>query len=184
MNKIFFVSFSFIALFFISGCARHKPLVPNEPTVFSWIQSTSPASPMTGKVSLWATTDGVKIRIVITGATPGLHGVHIHENGDCSDAGNAAGGHFNPDKVQHGNVLNDGLKKAHPGDLGNILVDSTGLGSLEVYVPKLTLGKDHYGIGGRSIIVHEKADDFGQPTGNAGSRVACAFIPNPMNCDC
>jgi len=29
---------------------------------------------------------------------------------------------------------------------------------------------------GRSIVVHEKADTFGQPTGNAGGRVAFGVI--------
>ena len=138
---------------------------------------------MTGKASFWPAGNGVKIRIVVTSATPGLHGVHVHEKGDCADAGNAAGGHFNPDKVPHGNVLKDGFKNAHPGDLGNIMVDSTGLGVLEVTVPHLTLDHGPYGIAGRTIIVHEKMDDFGQPTGNAGGRVACALIPSPAAVD-
>lgn len=184
MNKIF-ISFSILTLLFLSGCFHRKAIVPNEPKVFSWIQSTVPDSAMTGKASLWPVDDGVKIRIVVTGATPGLHAVHVHENGDCGDLGNAAGSHFNPDNSPHGNVLKDGVKKVHPGDLGNISVDSTGMGSLEVFVPKLTLDKEHYGIAGRSIIIHEKTDDFGQPTGNAGGRVGCAIIPNPLKCnDC
>ncbi|MBI3323135.1 MAG: superoxide dismutase family protein, partial [Candidatus Omnitrophica bacterium] len=30
--------------------------------------------------------------------------------------------------------------------------------------------------GGRSLILHEKVDDFGQPLGNAGGRIGCGVI--------
>jgi len=186
MKKIVLIfCFSFLTSGFFFGCAHHKKQIPlpADPLLFSWIQSTVPDSPMTGKASFWLAGDAVKIRIVVTGAKPGLHGVHVHEKGDCADAGNAAGGHFNPDHVNHGNVIKDGFKHAHPGDLGNITVDSTGLGVLDITVPRLTLDHGPYGIAGRSIIVHENADDFGQPTGNAGGRVACALIPSPAAVD-
>ncbi len=184
MNKIY-ISFLVLLLSLTSGCSHQKKVIlPEEDAVFSWVQSTQPNSAMTGKATFWKMENAVKIRVVVTGATPGLHGIHVHETGDCSDQGNAAGGHFNPDKTEHGNVLKDGMKKAHPGDLGNIKVDSTGVGSIEVVVPGLTLDSGPYGIANRSIIIHEKADDFGQPTGNAGGRVGCATIPKPMNCDC
>jgi len=29
---------------------------------------------------------------------------------------------------------------------------------------------------GKSVIVHEKTDDFSQPTGNAGGRIGCGII--------
>ena len=28
----------------------------------------------------------------------------------------------------------------------------------------------------RSLVIHELADDFGQPTGNAGGRLACGIL--------
>ena len=31
-------------------------------------------------------------------------------------------------------------------------------------------------MSGRAVIIHEKADDFSQPAGNAGGRIACGLI--------
>lgn len=185
MNRLKWSVAFFSTFILLAGCLHKKPTpsLPAEPLVFSWLQATSPNSPITGKASFWPAEKGVKIRVVVTGASPGLHGLHVHEKGDCGDGGNSAGGHFNPDNVQHGEVLKHGIKKAHPGDLGNITVDPTGMGSLEVFLPHLTLDHGPYGIAGRSIIIHEKQDDFGQPTGNAGGRIACAIIPNPNAVD-
>src|SRR5688500_9251144 len=45
----------------------------------------------------------VKIEAEITGLTPGKHGMHVHEWGDCTAPdGMSAGGHFNPEMVDHG----------------------------------------------------------------------------------
>ncbi|MBI3291414.1 MAG: superoxide dismutase family protein, partial [Elusimicrobia bacterium] len=39
-----------------------------------------------------------------------------------------------------------------------------------------SLSGSKYAVGGRAVIVHEKADDFGQPVGNAGGRIGCGLI--------
>ena len=141
------------------------------------LKPTVEGAPITGKVSFMETDEGLKINAVVENAPPGKHGFHIHEKGDCSDQGNAAGGHFNPDGVPHGDVEKHGFQRAHAGDLGNIEVGSDGKGKLEKIIPGLTLSEGKYGVIGRSVILHEKADDFGQPTGNAGGRIACGIIP-------
>ncbi|MBI2167628.1 MAG: superoxide dismutase family protein, partial [Candidatus Omnitrophica bacterium] len=46
----------------------------------------------------------------------------------------------------------------------------------EKVVPGLTLKEGEYAVAGRALILHEKEDDFGQPTGNAGGRIACGVI--------
>ena len=51
------------------------------------------------------TQAGKKIRVVaeVSGLTPGAHGFHIHEKGDCSAPdGTSAGGHYNPHGQHHG----------------------------------------------------------------------------------
>ncbi len=122
--------------------------------------------------------DWLHLRIDIAGATPGLHAVHIHEKGDCSAADAAtAGGHWNPWKKKHGAWMQvDG--EFHLGDLGNIEVGADGMGAFEVTTDQFDMGcnceKD---VVGRSVVVHEKADDLRtDPTGNAGSRIACGPI--------
>jgi len=121
--------------------------------------------------------EGLKINVVVRNAPPGVHGIHLHENGICAEQGKAAGGHFNPDNVSHGDIAKDGFEHAHAGDLGNIEIGPDGSGALEKVISGLTLEAGKFGVIGRSVILHEKADDFGQPTGNAGGRIACGVIP-------
>jgi Cu-Zn family superoxide dismutase len=121
------------------------------------------------------TGSGVKVSAHITGLEPNSeHAFHIHEFGDCTDMEKAmsAGGHFNPEKHQHGKP---GDPNAHPGDMGNVKADATGMAMAEVTLPAASLtGKN--AILGRGVILHEKADDFSQPVGNAGGRIACGVI--------
>jgi Cu-Zn family superoxide dismutase len=126
------------------------------------------------------TSDGDKVKVVakITGLTPGEHGFHVHEKGDCSapDA-KSAGGHFNPASVDHG--AHDG-EVHHAGDLGNITANAEGVAEHEIEVPTshLSIAADGANnIVGRAVIVHGGVDDLkSQPSGNAGPRVGCGVI--------
>lgn len=133
-------------------------------------------SPVKGTVVLTETPAGLHVSVTVEHVAPGKHGLHIHQFGACGDKGTAAGGHFNPDGVQHGFLPTDGLAKAHAGDFGNIEVGPEGTGSLDFTLPALTLSGGTYSVGGRAIVLHEKPDDFGQPTGNAGGRIGCGTI--------
>ena len=131
-------------------------------------------SNVSGTVTFTASGNQVKVVADITGLTPGKHGFHIHEFGDCSDPKAAsAGSHFNPTHKQHGAP---DASDRHAGDLGNIEADASGKAHLELTdsVMKLS-GSDS--IIGHAVIVHEKADDLKtQPTGDAGGRLACGVI--------
>lgn len=150
------------------ACAEGPVTVP--------LNATQDGSGVSGTVTLQDTGEGLKVRVEVAGVSEGKHGLHFHENGSCDDGGNAAGSHFNPDATQHGDIIHDGFEHAHAGDLANIEVGADGRGVLEKTVPRLTLTQGKYGVVGRSIILHEKEDDFGQPTGNAGGRIGCAVI--------
>lgn len=127
-----------------------------------------------GVVSFQALNGGVRIIADIQGLTPGLHGFHIHEHGDCStEDASSAGGHFNPTGHNHGSP--DDLDR-HVGDLGNLLADENGNAHFERVDNIIELNGEH-SIVGRGLIVHAAEDDFTtQPTGNAGARVACGII--------
>lgn len=131
-------------------------------------------SKVMGEVKFTQHQGYVTVKAHVTGLTPGKHGFHIHESGDCSapDASSAKG-HFNPAKHEHGSPNS---ANRHAGDLGNLVANSKGVADYERKDKVIQLsGADS--IIGRGIIVHEKVDDYKtQPTGNAGARVACGEI--------
>ena len=132
-------------------------------------------SNLSGKATLAETAEGVKVALALEGLPPGEHGAHVHEKGDCSAAdGSSAGGHFNPANNPH--ALPTGTPR-HLGDLGNIAISPDGKGTLDIVAPGANLKDgDPNSFLGKAIIVHEKQDDGGQPTGNAGGRIGCAEI--------
>lgn len=127
-----------------------------------------------GIVRFEAVSEGIRVVADLTGLTPGKHGFHIHEYGDCSaEDGSSAGGHFNPEKMPHSSPSS---KERHVGDLGNIEADKDGKAHLDYVDTMISFsGKDS--IIGRGVVVHEKEDDLKtQPTGAAGARVACGVV--------
>lgn len=170
------------ALWLVLGAAachhETKPDQPQKPAPEASASATIEArssSNVSGKATFTQSGDRVSVRVEIAGAAPGLHGVHIHEKGDCSDPeGKSAGGHFNPAGVSHGAP---DAAAHHPGDFGNVTVGEDGKGTLELTTAALTVGEGANSVVGRAIIIHEKPDDLvTQPTGNAGGRIGCGVI--------
>lgn len=127
-----------------------------------------------GTVVFTQVAGGVEIEANVTGLTPGKHGFHVHEHGDCSahDA-SSAGGHFNPTKKKHGGPDSP---ERHVGDFGNLVADKNGVAHYKRVDTVISLtGPDS--IIGKSIVVHADEDDLTtQPTGNSGARIACGVI--------
>jgi Cu-Zn family superoxide dismutase len=153
-----------------SGAAMDPPAVAKGVAVLS----PTKGSNVSGVVTFTKVDGGVMIIADMTGLTPGKHGFHIHEFGDCSAAdATSAGGHFNPHNMEHG--APDALMR-HAGDFGNLEADESGKAHYERMDTIISL-KGAHSIIGHGVIVHEKADDLkSQPTGNAGARVACGVI--------
>lgn len=126
-----------------------------------------------GSVTFTKVGDGIKIVADVQGLTPGKHGFHIHEKGDCSapDA-SSAGDHFNPTGHQHG----DAGENSHAGDFGNLTADKNGKAHLEITSKQLSFsGKNS--ILNRAVVVHQDPDDLkSQPAGKSGPRIACGVI--------
>jgi Cu-Zn family superoxide dismutase len=169
---------AFVLIVGLSFFLQQNVAAQDEPlSAVALIKGTAPDSPILGTVKLSETDKGLLVQADIQNVpNPGPHGFHIHENGSCDEMGKAAGGHFNPDQVMHGMVMKDGLEHAHVGDMGNIVVDVNGTAKLSIILPDVTLENGKYNVDGLAIILHEKTDDFSQPTGNAGGRIACGII--------
>jgi len=123
----------------------------------------------------------VHVNVHVTGLTPGLHGIHIHAIGACGPTFAAAGGHYNPLGREHGL---DNPNGAHAGDLPNLIVNTEGVAHLDATTRGVTISSgpttlfdSTIGAVGSAFIIHAGEDDqFSQPTGNSGDRVACAVI--------
>ncbi|MBU1364741.1 MAG: superoxide dismutase family protein [Gammaproteobacteria bacterium] len=131
-------------------------------------------SAVAGTVS-FSETDG-RLRVVanVTGLTPGEHGFHVHEVGDCSAPdGTSAKGHFNPGGNAHGHFASG---DHHGGDLPSLLANAQGVARYIAELRGLSL-RGPTGVIGRSVVIHADADDYtSQPAGNSGRRVACGVI--------
>jgi superoxide dismutase, Cu-Zn family len=130
---------------------------------------------VTGTVTFTALSNGVQVHAEITGLTPGKHGFHVHEFGDCSAAdASSAGAHFNPTNQPHAGPA---AVARHEGDMGNIEADASGNAKLEYMDHQISLTNDAKSAIGRSVVVHAKPDDLKtQPSGDSGARLACGVI--------
>ncbi|OSX70592.1 hypothetical protein BU14_0715s0006 [Porphyra umbilicalis] len=112
---------------------------------------------------------GTLLAANVTGlAARSVHGWHVHEFGDVSRAdGKATGGHFNPRGVDHALPA---TRRRHAGDLGNLLPAS--VAGVAVVRAQFSAALTTRAAVGRGLIIHALRDDGGQPTGNAGARLA------------
>ncbi|PRP84720.1 copper/zinc superoxide dismutase-like, partial [Planoprotostelium fungivorum] len=103
------------------------------------------------------------------------HANHVHTFGDLRDrTGTGAGGHFNPTNSNHSIPP---LTPRHAGDLGNVFYTSNNTGYYYIALNDGLLSLSGVNsILGRALILHQNADNCGQPTGTAGSRYAYCVI--------
>jgi Cu-Zn family superoxide dismutase len=128
-----------------------------------------------GAVTLTQAPRGVLMRIEAKGLTPGWHGLHIHEKGDCSASDfTSAGGHAHGGGQRVHGLLNANANET--GDLPNLFADHHGAAGAEVFTSLATFAalKD---ADGSAVVIHAGPDDHAtQPIGGAGARIACAVI--------
>ncbi|MCE1241825.1 superoxide dismutase family protein [Oryzomicrobium sp.] len=131
-------------------------------------------SNVAGEVLFSPIPGGLRVEVRATGLTPGEHGFHVHEVGDCStpDAMSAKG-HFNPTGKPHGHY---GMGEYHVGDIPNLVADGNGVVRQRMDIMGIALDGPN-SVLGRAVIIHADADDYKtQPAGNSGKRVACGVI--------
>lgn len=137
------------------------------PTAAARIHGDSSHPGICGIVRFFQRENGVIIEAEVTGlprTETGFFAFHIHDGTNCEGEGFPdADTHFNPGGVLHPN---------HAGDLPPLLADHG-----RAYMKFLT-GRFHVGeVMGKTIIIHAGPDDFHtQPSGNAGTKIACGII--------
>lgn len=152
-----------------------SPTTPRELGAVATLQSKS-GTAVTGTATfVQVGNDPVRVRVRVEHARPGLHGLHVHVTGDCSDPeAKAAGGHFNPLGAPHAGPKTE---TRHAGDLGNIEVGENGTGDLAMTTDLLTVQTGPTSVVGRSVVFHADKDDLmTQPTGNSGARQGCGVV--------
>ena len=134
-----------------------------------------------GTATLTDAPNGVLMRLQVKDLSPGWHGLHFHEKGDCSKADfTSAGAHVHGKPTLVHGLLNPDANEA--GDLPNLFVAADGTGATEVFSTSVALtaaaGRENLADkDGSAIVIHANADDHKtQPIGGAGARIACGVI--------
>ncbi|MDD3035926.1 MAG: superoxide dismutase family protein [Candidatus Saccharimonadaceae bacterium] len=144
------------------------------PVAYAPVQGNVSHSELRGNVLFYQIPGGLILCADVVGLPMGeglcgskIFGFHIHEGGSCT--GNATdpfanvGGHYNPYSCPH---------PEHAGDLPP-LFGNNGYAWTAFATNRFTLDE----IIGRTIIIHNKPDDFTtQPSGNSGEKIACGII--------
>ena len=144
------------------------------PQALAILQGSRDYPEIRGTVRFFQTGHGVIVAAEVMGlpmtgesCQGDFFGFHIHEGKSCT--GNAempfsnALGHYNPDGCEH---------PYHAGDLPPLL-GNRGY-AISVFLTDRFSVRE---IMGRTVIVHGSADDFRtQPSGNAGTMIACGVV--------
>ena len=166
----------FASVLFVSSLAW-----ADEATVNMSMTTASGTGQTIGTITVEDTPYGALFSPALKGLAPGLHGFHVHENGNCGPKakdgtivpGLDAGGHYDPT----GSGRHEGpYGVGHIGDLPPLYVNAEGASTLPVLAPRLKVAD----IKGRSLMVHAGGDNFAdQPKklGGGGPRKACGVVP-------
>lgn len=160
----------FAAILF-AGCAKENPKEID-------VKLYNASGDNVGTAKVTQQSSGVKISIKAEGLSPGVHGLHIHEVGQCQAPDfTSAGNHFNPNNKKHGLLNPKGFEN---GDLPNVIADGEGKIKVDITAPQVSLKEGKTTMNrkdGASLIITENADDgMTQPAGNSGKRIACGVI--------
>ena len=136
-----------------------------------------------GSALLYQGSNGVVMRLSVSGLAPGVHGMHFHAKGTCDDVEDgfkATGGHIMPLGKPHGYMHPEG---PHAGNLPNLIVHADGTATVELYTSLVSVFDGAAALldeDGSTLIIHENEDDHvTQPIGGAGGRIACGVIEAP-----
>lgn len=145
------------------------------PGAFTKIEGSPDYPQLRGMAKFYQLREGVLVTAEVAGlsldAGDGcntFHGFHIHDGSSCTgtmeDPFADALGHYNPLHCPHPD---------HAGDLVPLLATKSGEAWLAFLSDRFVLQE----IIGKTVIIHRNPDDFtSQPSGNAGTMIACGVI--------
>lgn len=124
-----------------------------------------------GFVEAVDTPQGVLLTPHLSHLSPGLHGMHMHQNPSCGHQAADAGGHWDPKTT---NSHQGPYGHGHLGDLPALYVDAQGNATLPVLAPHLVV-KD---FSQHSLMIHAGGDNYSDnpPMGGGGERIVCGAI--------
>lgn len=131
------------------------------------IEGGSAVPKLVGEVQFFELPNSVLVTANIRGlphSESGFFGFHIHEGYSCGGENFAdTGGHYNPKDNPH---------PLHSGDMPPLLLCNGGA--------YLSFKTDRFRVKdiiGKTVVIHSAPDDFTtQPSGNAGTKIACGLI--------
>lgn len=138
------------------------------PAAVAHMKGSGDAPELRGTVRFYPRCQGTLVVAQISGlprdSETDFFAFHIHEGGDCGGEGFAdTGGHYDPCGKPH---------PCHAGDLPPLL-SSCGNAYLAVVTGRFRVAD----VLGRTVVIHSHPDDFHtQPSGGAGSKIACGVI--------
>ena len=104
--------FLFVIFFLVMGGLSRAKEIPLGEAVLE----PKSGSHTKGRVQFFKKGENLVVKVDIEGTTPGAHGFHLHDKGDCSDKdAKSAGDHYNPFHAHHGSPES---KEKHLGDMG------------------------------------------------------------------
>lgn len=127
-----------------------------------------------------AASETVRVVGKLIGIPSGEHGMHVHENGNCTGPqASSAGSHYDPGGAMlHGDRTSSAR---HLGDLGNIVADMNQVATFDFTDDRIKVVGPN-SIAQKALIVHASADDLStQPSGNSGDPIACGIITPQEN---
>lgn len=134
-----------------------------------------------GEIRIKEEGDGLVFQPQLEGLSPGIHGFHVHEYGDCGPVSpdgergpaKSAGSHLDPhNEGEHSPPWTD---EGHLGDLPALYVEEDETATHPVHVTDLQLSD----VEGRALVIHKGGDNYAdepEPLGGGGERVACGVI--------
>lgn len=171
MKSMYVIAAAALAL---GGCAQMKEVMPGGASATATLAPTRGNSTR-GTVHFVQGMGSVQVSGEIHGLKPNSeHGFHVHEKGDCSSGdGISAGAHYNPGSDPHGKY---DATRHHAGDLPSLHADANGTATFSFSTSSFHVGREPADVVGKGLIVHRDPDDYSQPAGNSGPRLACAVI--------